>query len=280
MKPRRIIYSDVEMAWLEANRTMVISDYRRAFVEAFGRHDVTPSHLHGLRKRQGWKVGRAKGRTAGRHRRFNAAEIAWLRDNCTLSIKDYHAAFVETFERRDLSAANLNALRKRMGWRTGRTGHFVKGQVSHNKGKRCPEGVGGRHPNARKTQFKKGQEPHNIKHLGHERLNKDGYIEISVAETNPHTGYERRYVHKHVWLWEKANGPIPDGHCLKSLDGDRANTDPTNWIAIPRGALPRLNGGRASRVLAYDTAPAELKPAILGIALLEQKAKAVKKGTA
>lgn len=122
-----------------------------------------------------------------------------------------------------------------------------------NKGKKCPEGVGGRHPNARRSQFKKGQEPHNTKHLGHERLSKDGYVEISVAETNPHTGYGRRYVHKHVHLWEALNGPVPEGHCLKSLDGDRTNTAPANWIAIPRGALPRLNGGRASRVSTMRT---------------------------
>lgn len=216
----------------------------------------------------------------GRAISYSAEELAWLEERKDWTRTALHSAFVDRFDRRDLSASNLTALMKRKGWMTGRTGCFAKGQAPLNKGKRCPEGVGGRHPNARKTQFKKGQEPHNTKQLGHERLNKDGYIEISVAETNPHTGYERRYVHKHVWLWEKANGPIPDGHCLKCLDGDRTNTDPTNWIAIPRGALPRLNGGRASRVLAYDTAPAELKPAILGIALLEQKAKAVKKGTA
>ncbi len=206
---------------------------------------------------------------------YSTAEMAWLEANSTLPISDYHRSFIEAFPREDVRPGNLHALRKRMGWRTGRTGHFTKGQVPANKGKKCPEGVGGRHPNARRSQFKKGQEPHNTKHLGHERLSKDGYVEISVAETNPHTGYGRRYVHKHVHLWEALNGPVPEGHCLKSLDGDRTNTDPANWIAIPRGALPRLNGGRASRVMAYDTAPAELKPAILAIAQIEHRAKEI-----
>lgn len=273
MKPRRIIYSDTEMAWLGANRTMVISDYHRAFVEAFGRQDVKAAHLHGLRKRLGWKVGRAKGRTAGRSRLFSPVEIAWLQDNCTLPITEYARTFSATFDRSDITVDKLNALRKRQGWKTGRTGHFAKGQEPLNKGKRCPEGTGGRHPNARRSQFKRGQEPHNTKHLGHERLNKDGYVEISVAETNPHTGYHRRYVHKHVHLWEAANGPIPDGYCLKSIDGNRQNSEPANWIAIPRGALPRLNGGKASTVMAYDTAPAELKPAILSIALIQQRSR-------
>jgi hypothetical protein len=166
-----------------------------------------------------------------------------------------------------------------MGWKTGRTGQFEKGQAPANKGKRCPEGVGGRHPNARRTQFKKGGEPHNTKFLGHERVNKDGYVEISVDQVNPHTGYSRRYVHKHVHLWEAANGPVPAGHALKCLDGDRINTDPSNWTAIPRGMLPRLNGGRATRIMAYDTAPDELKPSLMAMARVEQRVHEIRNPT-
>jgi hypothetical protein len=209
VKGRSIIYSDAEMAWLEANRSLVISDYHRAFCEAFGRADVSLVHLHSLRKRKGWK--------------------------------------------------------------TGRTGCFEKGAVPVNKGKPCPPGQGGRHPNARKHQFKKGQLPHNTNYLHHERVSKDGYVEISVDETNPHTGFERRYVLKHRWLWEQANGPVPKGHALKCLDGNKLNVDPTNWEAIPRGVQPRLNGGKATTTIAYDDAPAELKPAILTAAKLAHR---------
>ena len=41
MKGRQIRYSDEEMAWLEANRRMVISDYHAAFVATFERDDVS-----------------------------------------------------------------------------------------------------------------------------------------------------------------------------------------------------------------------------------------------
>lgn len=271
MRGSPIHYSAMEMAWLEANRTMVISDYHEAFQAKFDRADISAANLHALRKRRGWKVGRAPGRTAGRSRIFSASELRWLEENCTLPITAYHAAFVERFERTDLTAENLKSLRKRRGWRTGRTGRFEKGNVSHNKGKTCPPGIGGRHPNAQRTQFKKGQEPHNTKHLGHERIRDDGYVEISVEETNPYTGYHRRYVFKHVHLWEAKNGPVPEGHCLKALDGNRQNTDPDNWEAIPKGVLPRLNGGRATSTVAYDQAPAELKPTLLTLAKVEHK---------
>ncbi|HEX5935932.1 MAG TPA: HNH endonuclease [Pseudorhizobium sp.] len=218
----------------------------------------------------------------GKWIRYSDPEMRWLEENRLLPIADYHRAFSEAFGREDVSAGNLHALRKRKGWKTGRTGHFVKGQEPINKGKPCPEGKGGRHPNARKTQFRRGQLPHNTKFLGHERVSKDGYVEISIDEENPHTGYERRYVLKHLHCWEQENGPVPDGMCLKCVDGNRLNTDPSNWIAIPRGVLPRLNGGRATRVMAYDTAPDELKPVLMTMARVEHKASEIRKrrGTA
>jgi hypothetical protein len=206
----------------------------------------------------------------GRDIPYSAAEMKWLEANRLMVISDYHRAFCAKFRRNDVSAVNLNSLRKRKGWKTGRTGCFAKGIVPHNKGKPCPPGKGGRHPNARRTQFKKGHLPHNTQYLGHERVSKDGYVEISVDERNPHTGYERRYVLKHKWLWEKANGPVPEGHALKCLDGDKTNCDPSNWEAIPRGILPQLNGRHG---IAYDTASPEVKPVLLTLAKLKRAAR-------
>lgn len=200
---------------------------------------------------------------------YSAAEMAWLEANRAMVISDYHRAFCQAFGRDDVSAVNLHSLRKRRGWTTGRTGRFVKGSEPVNKGKPCAPGTGGRHPNAQRTQFGRGHLPHNTRFAGHERVSKDGYVEVSVEQTNPHTGFERRYVLKHRWLWEQANGPVPKGHALKCLDGNKQNTDPANWVAIPRALLPRLNGrfGRG-----YDEAPAELKPVILAVARLAQAA--------
>lgn len=202
---------------------------------------------------------------------YSTEEMAWLEANRLMPIAEYHAAFLAEFGREDVAASHLHALRKRKGWKTGRTGHFAKGEVPHNNGKKCEPGKGGLHPNARRTQFKKGNLPHNTHYLGHERIDaEDGYVYISVAETNPYTGYGRRYVLKHVWLWEQANGPIPAGHCLKCLDGDKTNCDPSNWALIPRALLPRLAGGnRYRKVLPFDEAAPEVKPAILTLAKLE-----------
>lgn len=207
----------------------------------------------------------------GRPISYTADEMAWLEANRAMMIGDYHRAFTAAFQRADISAQNLHSLRKRKGWRTGRTGCFAKGQEPVNKGKRCPPGTGGRHPNARRTQFQKGNISHTYRGPGHERIDtKDGYVVLIVAETTPWSGAATRPVHKHRYLWEQANGPLPEGHVLKCLDGDKTNTAPSNWEAVPRAILPRLNGrfGRG-----YETAPTELKPVILAVAKLEERAR-------
>lgn len=196
---------------------------------------------------------------------WTALERRFVEARCTWPRRQLHAAFVVAFGRKNVSLGALNALCKRHGWMTGRTGTYAPGHPPANKGKPMPY-----HPNRAATQFKKGQLPHNTKFAGHERVSTDGYVVISVEQTNPHTGFERRYVLKHRWLWELTNGPVPKGMALKAING-KLNTDPSNWELVPRALLPRLNGkyGRG-----YDVAPTEIKPTILAIAKLEHAMRA------
>ena len=187
-------------------------------------------------------------------------ELAWIEKRRVLPRRTAHILFCRAFGRFDVSLDNFKSLCTRKGWATGRTGCFPKGFIPHNLGKTMPYNA-----NSARTQFKKGGLSHNTHYLGHERVSKDGYREISVAETNPHTGYERRYVLKHRHLWEQLHGPVPAGHVLKCLDGNRLNTDPSNWKPIPRSLLPFLNGHRGPH---YDQAAPEVKPVILTLAKL------------
>lgn len=273
MRRARIPYSAEEMAWLEQNYSLVISDYHAAFVARFARVDVSAAHLHSLRKRKGWKVGRAPGRYVGRVRTYSKAELTWLEQHRTMPIAEYFAAFQSNFDRPDVTAQKLHALRKRQGWKTGRSGQFEKGQRSWNKGAVCPHGEGGRHPNAQRTQFKKGARTGRASDLyqpiGTERVTRDGYLMRKIHDGLP---MHRRWQLVQRIEWEKVNGPIPAGHALKCLDGNRQNTDPSNWEAVPRGVLARLNGGRHKRRLAFDQASPEVKPVLMAIAKLEDRA--------
>jgi len=211
----------------------------------------------------------------GRRIPYSAEELAWIKSRSKDNRRDAHADFVAKFGRADVSLKNFNALCKRRGWMTGRTGQFRKGQEPRNKG--VPMSAETRAKAAR-TWFRKGNLPHTYRGPGHESIcSKDGYVWMVVAEKNPHTGADTRRVLKHRWLWEQANGPVPDRHCLKCLDGNPQNTDPSNWECIPRALLPRLAGGRHRRKRYEDYEP-EMRPAVLAVAKLEHAAREARKG--
>ena len=197
----------------------------------------------------------------GRGIKYSADELVWIEANKTEIRRESHAAFVQKFGRDDVSLTNYNALCKRKGWMTGRTGQYRKGQTPMNKGQKMPYNA-----NSARTQFKKGSVPPNRVPLWTERDDGYGYIEMKVPLENPYTGFKTRFMHKHRYLWEKENGPLPKGHALKCLDGDKRNTDPQNWEAIPRALLPRLSGRWCQ---SYDDAPDEIKPTLMATAKLK-----------
>ena len=208
----------------------------------------------------------------GRPVEWSAQELAWIEARKHLPRRELHRQFCDWWFRYDVTEQHLASLCKRKGWLTGRTGGFTPGMVPWNKGREMDW-----NPNSARTQFKRGQEPHNArgKGVGHERVNVDGYVEICVAETNPHTGVHRRYVLKHRRMWEQKHGPVPAGMALKCLDGDKTNTDPSNWEAIPRAMIPRLASGRWT--IAFDAAEPEVKPALMAIAKLEHAARTARR---
>jgi hypothetical protein len=175
-----------------------------------------------------------------------------------LTLPELHAAYNLHFdETRSLGQIRCFLHNRRI--LSGRTGQFEKGSVSWNKGKKGYMG-----PNA--TSFKKGQLPHNHTRLWTERISKDGYIEISIPERNPYTGFPQRYKLKHIWLWEMHNGPVPSGHALIFKDGNRQRVELENLMIVTRSELLSLNLHK------YSETPDELKPTVLQLAKLEAKA--------
>ena len=101
---------------------------------------------------------------------------------------------------------------------SGLTGRFKKGNIPYNKGIHTPT-VG----KMAETQFKNGHLPHNTKPIGYERITRDGYIEVKVRMRPSSPSCNDNFVAKHYLVWEEANGPVPKGHKLIFLDGDRKN---------------------------------------------------------
>ncbi len=200
-----------------------------------------------------------------RCRLFTGEQIQFLRENCpgrsTLELTELFNSEFDTDRTR-------KQIRTALDWRgivSGVSSQFKKGHVPWVKGTK-----GFVKPNS--GNFKKGHVPKNLRSIGSERIcPKDGYVLTKVDIINPHTGFRGHWVHKHVHIWEKENGPVPDGFVLMFIDGDKLNIDPGNLMLITRVELFRLNK------YGYRDAPAELKPSILALAKVEVKTFSVEK---
>ena len=207
---------------------------------------------------------------------YSTEELAWLSERAEWPRAVLHSTFVILFGRPEITRPTLTGLMKHKGWMTGRTGCFDKGQAPANKGKAMPF-----NPNSAATRFKKGNRSgraeERYKPIGTIRLSQDGYQEIKIHDGMP---LQSRWRLLHLVEWEKVNGPIPEGMCLKCLDGDRMNTAPANWQVIPRGVLARLNGGRHRKRTAFDDASPEIKPVLMAMAQVEHQALTRRRTTA
>lgn len=114
---------------------------------------------------------------------------------------------------------------------SGLTGKFRKGQTPHNKGKKMPKEV---YEKVKHTMFAKGNVPPNHRPVGSERISKDGYIEVKVAEPN-------KWRLKQRVVYEEAKGEIPEGCPTIFLDGNKRNFDIDNLRCITRSELLYLN---------------------------------------
>lgn len=84
----------------------------------------------------------------------------------------------------------------------------------------------------RRTQFKPGNTPNNIKPIGYERISKDGYVYIKVS-------MGRRMVRKHRWVWQQAYGEIPAGYLIMFRDGNKLNCSLDNLELVSRSEATR-----------------------------------------
>jgi hypothetical protein len=135
--------------------------------------------------------------------------------------------------------AGPDAYRLRRGDQVGARTRFPKGHVPANKGLRRPGWFSGR---MRETQFKRGERRGVAitlyKPIGTERVSKDGYLERKINDDLP---LQRRWRAVHLVLWESVHGPIPRGHALAFLNGDKRDIRLDNLALITRRALMARN---------------------------------------
>ena len=98
---------------------------------------------------------------------------------------------------------------------TGKNTRFQKGMTPWNKG---VSGSTGRHPNSRKTQFKRGEmrgaARHNYVPIGSLRVTRYGALEQKVTD-DPALYPARRWRPAAHLVWERERGLIPAGHVVR-----------------------------------------------------------------
>lgn len=133
--------------------------------------------------------------------------------------------------------ASPAACRLRRGDNVGAATRFQKGLTPWNKGTHYT--AGGR---SAETRFQKGHRGGKAAKLyqpiGTERISKDGYLERKVNDDMP---LQKRWRAVHLLVWEAANGPLPAGHAVCFLDGDKRNISLDNLELVTRAELMRRN---------------------------------------
>lgn len=156
---------------------------------------------------------------------YSDEEHQFIIDNVEgITLKELTKRFNEKFNLNVTENAIANR-KNILGLKSGIVGgQFQKGHITANKGKKgymTPE----QYEKCKATMFKKGQVPQNHKPVGSERIDREGYVLIKVAEPN-------KWRPKHRVLWEKVNGPIPEKHRLIFADGNRQNIALDNLILV------------------------------------------------
>lgn len=166
-----------------------------------------------------------------------------------LSTKALTAAFNQRFADHK-SVLAIKAISLKHGFKTGRTGCFLPGNVPFNK-----DTVGLIQPN--RGSFQKNHDLNLRKPIGSERINpKDKCIIIKTGEPSV-------WQYKHIVIWETAHGPMPKNHTIRYIDGNQKNCVLENLEIVSKALHLRLNKRH------YTTAPSELKPAIKALAKVE-----------
>lgn len=142
--------------------------------------------------------------------------------------------------------ASAAAGRIQSGDLRGAPGRFAPGHVPANKGLRRPGWTRGR---MAETQFRKGERrgvaSRNWRPIGTILVDTDGYKRIKVREwkKGDRFGFGNPsiwpFLHRH--LWTKANGPIPVGHAVVFVNGDKTDCRLANLQLITRRELMARN---------------------------------------
>ena len=162
-----------------------------------------------------------------RHKKFNADQEEFIKANAkgigNAELTDmFNKEFGTSF-----TVKQIGNYKSRNGINSGLTGHFPKGHVPVNKGKKMSKEL---YDKAKPTMFKKGDMPHNTRPVGTIEKRSDTYWWKKISEDK--IPARRNWKQIHRILWEETNGPIPEGYVIIFKDGNTDNLDLDNLMMV------------------------------------------------
>lgn len=230
---------------IEAYKTKSASVIAAEFTERFGVYR-SPANIQSSLYSRNVKCGRKTGRRKDTLILFNEKQVEWIKAAYKeMSCREMAEAFNERFNT-DFKVSQFRSFVSNHKITSGRKGHFTKGNKSWNKGTK-----GLMKPNS--GSFAKGNKAHNKKPVGSERITRDGFIEVKVAEP-------KSWELKHRIIWEAEHGKIPGGHAIRFTDSNPLNCKLDNLFIATQSENLQLNR------LGYSDQPDDLKESTLLIA--------------
>lgn len=218
-------------------REIVPGRYQKEITVLFNQKfdlNLTDNQIKAIKSNYGIRSGVARRNPRTIRRLFSKEQHEFLLTIVEGRLNRDVAAMMNERFNLNITEQQINSYKANHGLRSGLDTSFSKGHVPINKGTKGMFNVGGN-----SGSFKKGQRPKNYKPIGYERVDKSyGYVLVKVQDEGR---WDERWRLKHILVWEEAFGPVPDGHILIFLDGDKTNCSLENLKMITKAENARLN---------------------------------------
>lgn len=228
---RKIYPPELEKYVREHFKTLTIKQLAPKIREDLG-IDITPAQLKAYTHNHGIHYGRA-GKKIDAQRLTTTEQDVFILANYKGTGHQAMADLLNEHFGTNFTKEQVKAYYARNKLDSGRTGYFVKGQQSWNKGLKQTDFMSAEAIERTKaTRFQKGQVPHNggtpigtvrLRQATKNKPHSHPYYWEKVAEPN-------RWRLKHQLEWERHNGPIPDGCMVTFADGNTLNYDISNLL--------------------------------------------------
>jgi len=257
----RFKYTDEQLKFIANKFKKVgVPDVTIAFNEKFGLEKTEKqikAAISNHKIRCGRKTGEIKG---GVSKLFTHSQVEYIKEKYQNHNPKKVAELLNKTCNGSFTEAQIKSFVHNHGINCDRTGHFEKGEQPWNKGTK-----GVMKPN--KTSFKKGDIPLNHRPVGSERITRDGYRAIKIAEPN-----KWELLQRYNWAKVHGNENMPDN--LRFKDNDKMNCDVSNLEPVSNQEHMVLNN------MGFNQMPDEVKPVVLTIAKIDVKTQNLSKGRA